>query len=44
MASGYHGDGWTNKPVMHDDRVSPLDHADLGLSRLSHWLEIIANF
>ena len=26
-ASGHHGDSWTNKPAMRDDRVSPLsDH------------------
>ena len=27
MASGHHGDSWTNKPAMCDDRVSSLsDH------------------
>ena len=27
MASGHHGDSWTNKPAMRDDWVSPLsDH------------------
>ena len=27
MAGGHHGDSWTNKPAMRDDRVSPLsDH------------------
>ena len=24
LASGHHGDSWTNKPAKHDDRVSPL--------------------
>ena len=27
MPSGHHGDSWTKKTAMHDDRVSPLsDH------------------
>ena len=27
MASGHHGDSWTNKPAMRDSRVFPLsDH------------------
>ena len=27
LASGHHGDSWTNRPAMRDDRVSPFsDH------------------
>ena len=43
MASGHHGDSWTNKPAMRDDRVSPLSDHYIMLIRPQQALPLARN-
>ena len=43
MDSGHHGDSWTNKPAMHDDRVSPLSDHKIMLIRPQQALLLASN-
>ena len=43
MASGHHGDSWTNKPAMRDDRVSPLSDHKIMLIRPQQALPLARN-
>ena len=43
MATGHHGDSWTNKPAMRDDRVSPLSDSEIMLIRPQQALPLARN-
>ena len=43
LASGHHGDSWTNKPAKHDDRVSPLSPLYIILIRPQQTLPLARN-
>ena len=43
MASGHHGDSWTKKPAMRDDKVSPLTDHKIMLIRPQQALPLARN-